>query len=293
MTRIKKEYSMNLINDIIYGILIGIANIIPGVSGGAIAMSMGIYDDILYAITHVFSNFKKSIQILFPYILGALFGIISLSFIMEYLFSHFPFPTYLCFIGLILGGIPNIKEHAKIEKFTLYPILICMLSFSIIITLQLLNINENTIVTLNLTFFQIIKLFFIGIISSSAMIVPGVSGSMILMMLGYYTPLLRHINYITKAIFTFNASSFIPSFLVLLPFGIGIILGIFIIAKIVEILLKYFPTYTYSAILGIILASPISIIMNMSLHNLILPTLLIGILTLYLSIFITQSIKRT
>ena len=107
---------MNFVNDIIKGVFIGIANIIPGVSGGTMAVSMGIYDKIIYSLTHLFKETKKCIQLLVPIFLGAGIGIVGLAFMIEYLFERFPLQTNLFFIGLILGGLPVILKRIKIKR---------------------------------------------------------------------------------------------------------------------------------------------------------------------------------
>lgn len=257
---------MKFINDLIKGVFIGIANIIPGVSGGTMAVSMGIYDKLIYALTHLLSDLKKSIRILVPILLGAALGLVGLAFIIEYLFAHYPIQTNLFFIGLILGGLPVIVKRIKIKKVHLSHATVFLIFFALIIVLQLLHGNNNE-VTIQLSFIEMIKLFFIGVIASATMVIPGVSGSMILMLLGYYQPILRMINVFMKSLLTLNFSALVTPLLVLLPFGIGVVLGIFAIAKLIEILLQKYETLTFCAILGLVVASPIAILMGVSLNG--------------------------
>ena len=95
----------------------GVANIIPGVSGGTMALSMGIYEKIIHAINHIRSEFKKSIQTLLPYIIGIVIGIVLLSFLIEFCLERFELPTLMAFVGLILGGLPPIIKKVENEKF--------------------------------------------------------------------------------------------------------------------------------------------------------------------------------
>ena len=97
---------MKFVKDILKGVVIGVANAIPGVSGGTMMVSMGVYDDIIYCITHLFKQLKKSIMILLPYFIGMAIGIIGLAFSIKSLYANFPFQTSMVFIGLILGGVP-------------------------------------------------------------------------------------------------------------------------------------------------------------------------------------------
>ena len=102
-----------MFKDILKGMVIGIANIIPGVSGGTMMVTMGIYDKLIHAITHLFSEFKKSIKFVLPIAIGMVIGIVGLAFIIEKAFDVFPIQTNLFFIGLILGGLPMIYDKVK------------------------------------------------------------------------------------------------------------------------------------------------------------------------------------
>ena len=104
---------MSFIKDILRGAMIGVANIIPGVSGGTMMVSMGIYDKIIGAINNIFKQWKQSIKTLFPYLVGMLLSIAGLSFCIDYFFGRFPLPTAFLFIGLIFGGLPVIFRRLK------------------------------------------------------------------------------------------------------------------------------------------------------------------------------------
>ena len=94
---------MNMFKNIIKGMMIGIANIMPGVSGGTLAVSMGIYDKLIHCITHILSEFKESMKFLLPIFAGAGIALVALTFVIEALFQYYPIPTNLLFIGLIVG----------------------------------------------------------------------------------------------------------------------------------------------------------------------------------------------
>src|SRR5699024_10621211 len=97
---------MTSLLDILRGIVIGIANIIPGVSGGTMAVSMGIYDKLIGAVTGLFKHFKDSVKLLLPLGIGMAIGIVGFGFLLEYLLANFVLATCLTFVGLILGGLP-------------------------------------------------------------------------------------------------------------------------------------------------------------------------------------------
>lgn len=250
---------MKFLFDILRGCAIGIANIIPGVSGGTLAVSMGIYDKIINSVTGLFRHFKKSVVTLLPYGIGMVLGLLGLSFIIEFLFARYPLPTILLFIGLIFGGVPALWTHIKGKKTGVTGILLFLIFFVLLTLLPVIAGEERTDLTLTADTLTLIKLFFIGIIASATMVIPGVSGSMILMSLGYYAPILSSINNFIRAVLDFNISAALSECILLIPFGIGILVGIFAIAKLIEFLLARFETYTYCAVLGLVAASPISI----------------------------------
>ena len=103
---------MKYVKEILRGLLIGVAGIVPGVSGGTLAVSMGVYDQIIGAVSHLFRKPGQSVRTLFPYGVGMLVGIGGLAFVIETLFGNFPFATSMAFLGLILGGIPALLKRA-------------------------------------------------------------------------------------------------------------------------------------------------------------------------------------
>lgn len=270
---------MKFIIDAVKGIFIGIANIIPGVSGGTMAVSMGIYDDIIYSITHLKSEFKKSVKILFPYLIGMVVGIVGLSYLIGFLLENYTMQTNFAFIGLILGGLPILLKRFKGKKVGVGCGVSFLIFFALIIGLQLLNGTNSGDVVINLGVVEIIKLFFIGVIASATMVIPGVSGSMILMILGYYNPVLDCVQgFVTEAMHLQIAAAWDYA-AILIPFGIGVIIGIFAIAKLIEVLLKNLETITFSAILGLVVASPFAILMSAGLPTLTFMNVSVSIVT--------------
>lgn len=250
---------MKFLFDILRGAAIGVANIIPGVSGGTLAVSMGIYDKIIGSVTGLFRHFKKSVVTLLPYGIGMVLGLLGLSFIIEFLFARYPLPTVLLFIGLILGGVPALWQRIKGKKIDAVCILLFALFFVLLVLLPVIAGEERTDLVLTPDVVTIIQLFFVGVIASATMVIPGVSGSMILMSLGFYAPILSSITNFVRAVLDFNISAAFAECALLVPFGIGVLVGVFAIAKLISFLLARFETYTYCAVLGLVAASPISI----------------------------------
>ncbi len=252
---------MKFILDILRGVVIGVANIIPGVSGGTMMVSMGIYDTLIHSITHLFKEFKKSILALLPYIIGMAGGVIGLSFAVTWGLEAYPFQTNALFIGLILGGLPPIWRHIRDEKFSLGAGTVLFVAlFALGVGLKLMQGETVLDITLNIQ--TILVLFLIGALASATMVIPGVSGSMILMLLGFYKPVTSALKGLVTDLTGGNTAAFLGDVGLLAPFGIGIVCGIFGIAKLIEYLMRRHKGLTYCAIAGLVMASPEVIIMT-------------------------------
>ena len=269
---------MKLLNQILRGVVIGVANIIPGVSGGTMMVSMGIYDTLIHCITHLFSEFKQSIKTLLPYAVGMVLGIVVLASVLEFLFATYPLPTYTAFIGLILGGLSPLVKKVDRKKLNAVSIAAFVLFFALIVVMALTGDVTNP-ETLDLNVGQVLLLVVIGCIASATMIIPGVSGSMVLMLLGYYTPVLNAINNLKDAVFALDFGAMMNPVFTLLPFGIGIVLGIFGVAKLIEWLLSRFPTPTYCGVLGLVIASPVAILLRANLTGVTAGIVVISLVT--------------
>jgi putative membrane protein len=234
------------------GGIIGIAFVIPGVSGGTLAVVLGIYEDLIEAISNFFSD-KKKREAYFYFLLKVLSGaaLVALLFIliMDYLLTYYEIYTYLFFIGAIAGSIPSIyKSHSdmKLNKASLITFLLAVV---LIISIDL-SFSKPAGEVLKTTSFSFdlgkgIILLISGILSGGSMIVPGISGSFILVLMGQYHVVIR-----------------IFKTMDLLPIGFfltGILLGIWVFAKIINVLLKKYPKETFYFILGLVIASLYSI----------------------------------
>ncbi len=269
-----------MIRMILKGVVIGIANIIPGVSGGTMAVSMGIYDKMIHAATHLLSEFKKSMQVLIPIIIGAGIGVVALARIIEIMFEKVPFQTNLLFIGLIIGGLPAMAKKVKGKTVRLGHLLSFLLFFVLVAGLALVGEQEGAAADLSFSLLNVIKLLGVGVVASATMVIPGVSGSMMLMLMGYYTPILTEINRFIDNLLDFNIQGLLEGCLVLVPFGIGVVVGIFAIAKVIEIIFEKFPEHAYWAIIGLIVASPIAILLMNSFGAINITAVLTGIVAL-------------
>lgn len=264
---------MTLILDIIKGMLIGIANVIPGVSGGTMALSMGVYDKIIGSVSNLFKDFRQSVLNLLPIFVGCGLGIIGFTYAIEYLLSRHTFVTCMTFVGLILGGVPVLyrslqkKKQEAENRIPFSGWLAFLILFAIAVGMPLLNSSSEIMSTITATPGTMVILFFIGIIAAATMVVPGVSGSLVLMILGYYYGIINSLKSFFDALKAFDISAVLELCMILVPFGIGVLLGIFLIAKLITFLFESFGVQTYCAIFGLILASPFAIFYNTGLFS--------------------------
>ncbi len=245
------------------GILMGVANIIPGVSGGTLAVSMNIFDKLIEAINSLFKDLKGSVMFLLPIFLGMGFGIIAFSSIIEFGLTNYAFTTSMLFAGLIVGSIPLIygKAVEKGSSFIDYILgLIVFLGLCFMATKEGVS-DTNVEYTVNLMFF--IKFFFIGVIAASAMIIPGISGSFILMLLGAYTIIITSVSNLVEYLKDItNFDILLQSLYVLVPTGLGIVVGVLLVSKVIGFLLEKSQTKLYFIVLGLIFGSIFAMFYN-------------------------------
>ena len=247
--------------DVLCGAVIGLANVIPGVSGGTMMVSMGIYNKLIYSINNLLKKFRECFRILLPYLVGMVVAILIGSFALKKAFADFPLPTNALFIGLILGSLPLILKQMKGEKIGWQGVLAFVLLFALVVGLKLAEAENKTAIELNVG--TVLLMVLLGAICSAAMVIPGVSGSMILKTLGFYEPVVTEaIPGLVKGVTGGDWSAVLHNAGILLPFLIGIVAGIFGIAKLIEILMKKWKGRTYCGILGMVAASPVVILMD-------------------------------
>jgi len=243
---------------VVKGCIMGTANIIPGVSGWTLALILGIYERFIGAISHFFSNFKENFKFLALVFIGIGLSLITMSNVIDYSYNNFPIPTTMFFMGLVIGGIPMLygKVKGKKEKKEVSSWIIFALTFGLVIFMALSDkiLGAATAVDFsNMNAWGYIMLFGVGAVAAATMIIPGVSGSLVLMLLGYYYPIINLITELTK----FN--NLFSNLIIAVVFGLGILVGIVLISKLIEFLFKKFEIKTYYGVLGFIFASIIAI----------------------------------
>ena len=272
------------------GIVIGIANIIPGVSGGTMMVAMGIYDKLIHSITHLKKEFKESMKFLIPVFVGVGIAIVVVARILEVCFAMFPIQTNLLFCGLIVGSLPFIFKHVKGKSISAGMIISFLVFFGIVILMAFMGENEGNAADVSFSLINVIKLFGVGVVAAATMVVPGVSGSMMLMILGYYNTILECINDTVAAAAELNMPVIMENVMILAPFGIGVVVGIFLIAKIIEFIFQKAETHAYWAIIGLIMASPIAILWKTDWSGFSLIALLTGVVTFAIGWFIASKL---
>lgn len=246
MKNLLQKFKKPLVN-FVKGIAIGIAMIVPGVSGGTLALILGIYSDLIDSVNGLFKHFGKSIKTLLPIILGALVGFLALVTPIKYGLENCPLVVITLFVGLIIGGIPSlykkVKGHESIKGFALsfvaiaFMVGICFLVSSITVDISIL------------TFGLWMYLFLAGILIAAALVMPGISGSMLLMVLGLYSSIL----FVIKDLMGFN--NIFNNLMIVLPIGLGALIGFFAISFIMGKLLKKCEIGTYFVIIGLVIGS--------------------------------------
>ena len=356
---------LNWIVAVLKGTLVGLAIVIPGVSGGSMLLTIGVYEDAVSITSKDKARRRAAIKKLIPYAIGIVLGVVALSFVVTWLLSNFEFFTILLFSGLILGSLPMLFRKIKGHKVKFGYILVALIMIALMVLLPYLNdttserfrilnetdtlsvgeriilkdeqqfelvvqngdpscsvweiksaggtfgkssdgyklrssldknayytlgtedvfdlsIGQDGLLTLtarnsgqtlrtsvyravdalNNGFVSALLALLLGFIAAGTMIVPGISGSMVLLVLGYYNSVMTHLKSAVVCLLTLNFAQIGPHLLVLIPFGIGIILGLLIVSKAIRWLLDKHPTPTYYGILALMLASPYAIFLK-------------------------------
>ncbi len=246
----------------IKGLIIGIANAIPGVSGGTLAFILGIYEKLTNAIASIPNVILKPkqwgsvLKILIPVGLGAVIAIVLFLNLIVILFENYGIPTQLFFVGLILGSLPFITREIKgFEAKNVVAFFFGAAVMGVFIYFSMkLNKDISDVTYTGMSFFYGIKLFVVGLLSAAAMVVPGISGSLLLLMLGEY----RNLSFFVKEI------EIVPLAII----AVGIVIGLFSVTKIISIIIEKYRGQLFSFVLALIVTSLLSIWPNIAAMSL-------------------------
>ncbi|GEN56621.1 DUF368 domain-containing protein [Halolactibacillus alkaliphilus] len=224
------------------GMMMGASDVVPGVSGGTIALVLGIYDQLILSINGLFSKeWKKHLGFLIPLGLGMVTAILLLAQAIEWLFEHYPRPTQFAFLGLILGVLPYLfkKADSKHQFKTLHYLLL-VLGVGLAAMMGFLKGDESFIIE-NITPSVYGYLLLAGFIASTAMILPGISGSLILVIMGAYGTIINAVNEMKLDI--------------LFVVAIGIGFGLITMSKVIKFFLTHYTYATYAVVIGLVIGS--------------------------------------
>ena len=257
----------SLINGI-KGILIGIALVIPGLSGSIFAVVVGLYDKLLLAVSNLRKEPKKSILFLLPIAIGCVAGILLSTKAVLYLCETFRLQSYSFFIGLVLGSMPLVLKKLQKENVNWRGIIIAVVSFAVIVYVGSLTGTDDGMpakMTAITSVFDFMDLFLTGMMICALMMVPGVSGSVLLMLVGKYETIYNAVGCagdMLRAMLAGNsdlAYTLFLNILVVLPFLLGALVGLALVAKLLTFLLKRFEVLVYYGVLGLVSGAAVSL----------------------------------
>lgn len=263
---------MKFLKRLLAGMAIGVGAAIPGVSGAAIAVIFHVYEEIIHAVNHFSKHIKNSIFILLPILLGAVIAIIPCIYLFSLAFEHMMFVLLSIFAGFLLGSLPSITDEVKGHKPNKLQWGIIVIGIVFVFSLGIASIFLGPTIKMNEQFDNMpIWLYFVlipvGVISSVALTVPGLSGSLILLVIGFYRPLIDHVKDWGVSMLHGDWSCFGKFIGVIGTFGIGCIIGIVLVSRVMTMLLNKHRISTFYGIIGFIIGSLLVLFFNYEIYN--------------------------
>ena len=247
---------------LVAGLAIGAGAAIPGVSGAAIAVIFHVYEDIINAVNNFRKKFGWAITVLIPILIGIMIAVIVCIIVFSLAFEYLMFVLICVFAGFLLGSFPGITDEVKGTKLNKKYIILIAAGALFVIALGVLNVivglNGFTVESLFLDpipWWLYLVLIPVGAVAAVALTVPGLSGSLILLILGFYRPLVDNVKHWAGELLRGNFAHTGPLFGVLGCFAVGCLIGVVVVSKIMNILLKKWRLETFFAIIGFIAGS--------------------------------------
>lgn len=271
---------IEFIKNAVFGMIIGVANVIPGVSGGTMAVLLNIFDKLMNAFS--IKNLKKNLVFLLELALGGAIGILLFSKGVKFLLDTYPVATNFTFIGLIIGSIPMIYKRATRQTFRKINLIPFFIGLAAMVALSIVNADSiSGSVFTELTVGRFFLLLVWGAVAIVAMIIPGISGSLVLKVMGGYDTVITAV----AGLSPMDISGSLHNLLILLPFALGCIAGALAGIKAIKTLIAKYEQATYFAILGLIVGSPISMVRGFGFHTqgfIAIGLLIVGAVVAYL-----------
>lgn len=256
----------NWLRTLLSGIAIGFGSAVPGVSGGTIAVIFGVYNKIIWAVSNILKHFKEAIKIVLPTLLGVVIGFIPTFFLMDKALNGFVFGVICVFAGFIIGSIPGIKDEVKDvkpNKKHLIALIVCaLIAIGLGVGSVFAKANFEQYFVQTPVWFYLV-LIPVGFVASVALVVPGISGAMLLLLLGFYQPLMSFITDFIRS----DWSGFGHFIGIVGCLAIGIILGFFFISKLMHYLLSKYHDVTFYSILGFVIGSVPALFYNYTINE--------------------------
>lgn len=270
---------------ILKGFALGIANVIPGVSGGTIAVILGIYEKLIDILSNLKTKLKENFKYLLFLAIGLILAIGLFSNVVTFCLKNYPFATILFFIGFIIGGMPPLLNKVK-SKIDIKSVICFIIAFTVVMLMAFITPDtmNKSLDIINIK--TLIILFLIGVLGAASMVLPGISGSFVLMLIGYYEPIMNSISEFTKL------NNLTYNILILAMFGLGVLFGIIFMAKLIKILLEKYEIPMYMGIIGFVIASAISILVSVIGSSYGVLQIIIGVILMFVGIIASRMISK-
>ena len=263
---------LSFLSNIVKGVFIGAGAILPGISSGVLCVIFGIYEKLVNSILGIFKDFKTNIKFLIPLFIGGIIGIITFGKGLNFIFAKYPMQSSFGFMGLILGTTPALIKKATSKGFKIHHLLYALGTFLFsLILIRYENISSISCINVNCSNYYYILC---GFLMSIGIVVPGVSNTVILMLLGVYSIYLESISCL--------------NLLVLIPMGIGIAIGSLLWLKIIQYLLAKFNTETFFGIIGFVFGSVLILYPGFTYNFSGISSIIVFVICLYTSFKLEQ-----
>lgn len=242
--RKKERFTLKaVVKNTLSGLIIGSSMLVPGVSGGTTAIILGIYDSLINAVSTIFKRFTYNFLFILQVTVGGIAGILLFSNMILDLIRKFEYPMMYLFMGAMLGSIPSLYRKGKIKKFNPFYLLWIIVGGGLVYAMNFLPKNKFS--TMPTNFSGYLMLFLCGIVIAVALILPGISTSHILLVMGMYESVWSAVSDL--------------QIMYLFPIFLGVMAGVLLTTKILDSAMHRFPAQTHLLIIGFVLASLVDI----------------------------------
>lgn len=244
------------LKDFFVGALVGIMSMMPGASGGIIAVIFGMYERLIADVADIRHKLLKDLRFIIPVGLGILLGLVVCAVGIDALLQNWEVPLMFFFAALIFFQLPDLYRLCNSAEDSPKPsrnnLIVCAIGFVVMLSFLFIGSSDSTVSLVDLSAVDVILLFVIGLLVALSKIVPGLSGAAILLAIGLYTPLMDLVG-------GMDLSVIMDRIVALIPLGLGLVVGVLGMSKIVDYLLRRFRKSTYYCIMGITIGSVVTV----------------------------------